>query len=316
MNMRRFKFGMAAAALPAALLFVTPLSAQNKDDQAHGQAVITVMPVKNTEAPASVSQQDLQVKVNGKDATVTNWQPLRGANDRLEVVLMLDAGARTSLATQFGDIRNFVNGLPANAKVTLGYMQFGTTRLTGPLTTDHAAALKGLRITTGMPGENASAYVCLSDLAKRWPSDDRGARRVAVMITDGVDYYDRGLDMQDPYMEAAITDSVRSGLTVYSIYWQNGGRFDRTRFANFSGQNLLTQVTEATGGESYWQGMGNPVSFQPYFKDLDRRLQNQYEVAFTAPVSKAGVESMKVKVNAASGKVDAPQQVYVGRGAI
>jgi hypothetical protein len=62
--------------------------------------------------------------------------------------------------------------------------------------------------------------------------------------------------------------------------------------------------------------MGNPVSFKPYFKDLDRRLQNQYEVAFTAPVNKAGVESMKVKVNAVSGKVDAPQQVYVGHGAM
>jgi hypothetical protein len=310
---------MAVAALPAALLFATSLSAQNgpnRDDQAHGQAVITVMPAKNAEAAPSVSQQDLQVKVNGKEATVTNWQALRGANDRLEVVVMLDAGARTSLATQFGDIKEFVNGLPANAKVAIGYMQFGTTRLAGPLTTDHAAALKGLRISTGMPGENASAYVCLSDLAKRWPSDDRGARRVAVMISDGVDYYDRGFDMQDPYMEASITDSVRSGLTVYSIYWQNAGRFDRTRFANTVGQNLLTEVTQATGGESYWQGMGNPVSFKPYFKDLDRRLQNQYEVAFTAPVNKAGVESMKVKVNAVSGKVDAPQQVYVGHGAM
>jgi hypothetical protein len=307
---------MAAAAFPAALLLATSLSAQNRDDQAHGQAVITVMPAKNTEAPASVSQQDLQVKVNGKAATVTNWQPLRGANDRLEVVLMLDGGARTSLGTQFGDIRNFVNGLPANAKVTLGYMQFGATRLTGPLTTDHAAALKGLRISSGMPGENASAYVCLSDLAKRWPSDDRGARRVVVMISDGVDYYDAHLDLQDPYMEAAIRDSVRAQLTVYSIYWQNAGRFDRTRFANNIGQNLLTQVTQATGGESYWQGIGNPVSFQPYFKDLDRRLQNQYEVAFNAPISKAGVENMKVKVNANGAKVDAPQQVYVGHGAM
>jgi len=73
-------------------------------------------------------------------------------------------------------------------------------------------------------------------------------------------------------------------------------------------------VTQATGGNSYWQGYGNPVSFQPYFKDLERRLANQYEVAFTAPLKgKPEVASMKLKVNGISGKVDAPQQVYLAK---
>jgi hypothetical protein len=311
MNLHRFTTRTAAVAgVAAAALLAVPVFGQS-DNQTQGQAVVTVLPAKNAPA-ADVSQQNLQVKVNGKDATITNWQPLRGENDRLEVVVMLDAGARTSLSTQFGDIKNFINTLPADAKATLGYMQYGTVKLVSPLTTDRNAVLKGLRIPAGFPGQNASAYMCLSDLAKQWPSQDRGARRIVVMISDGVDYYNPGFDLQDPYMQAAIKDSVRSGLVVYSIYWQNMGRFDRTRFANNIGQNLLMQVTQATGGESYWQGMGNPVSFQPYFKDIEHRLNNQYEVAFTAPVAKPGVGSMKVKVSGA--KVDAPQQVYVGRG--
>jgi hypothetical protein len=297
--------GVAVAALLAA-----PVFAQS-ENQTQGQAVITVLPDKNAPA-ANVSQENLRVKVNGKEATVTNWQPLRGESDRLEVVLMLDGGARSSLATQYGDIKNFINGLPADAKASLGYMEYGTVKLTSPLTTDRHAMLKGLRVPSGIPGQNASAYICLSDLAKHWPSQDRSARRIVVMISDGVDYYNPHYDPQDPYMQTAVEDSVRAGLVIYSIYWQNTGRFDRTWYANNAGQNLLMQVTQATGGESYWQGMGNPVSFQPYFKDIERRLDNQYEVAFTAPVSKPGVGSMKVKVNGA--KVDAPQQVYVGRG--
>ena len=309
--MNLLRFTKLTAGIAGLALLAAPVFGQS-ENQTQGQAVVTVMPDKNAAAP-NFSPQDLQVKVNGKEATITNFQPLRGNNDQLEVVLMLDGGARASLSTQFGDIKNFVNSLPSNAKVTLAYMEFGTARLVSPLTTDRNAALKGLRITSGIPGENASAYVCLSDLAKHWPSQDRSARRIVVMITDGVDYYDAHYDPQDPYMEAAVSDSVRAGLVVYSIYWQNAGRFDRTWYANNAGQNLLSQVTEATGGESYWQGMGNPVSFAPYFKDLDRRLQNQYEIAFTAPVSKPGVGSMKVKVNNGA-KVDAPQQVYVGRG--
>jgi hypothetical protein len=304
---RRISTGIAAAALLA-----VPAFAQT-EGQTQGQAVVTVLPDKHAQAP-SVSSQDLQVRINGKDATITNVQPLRGNSDKLEVVLMLDGGARASLSTQFGDIKNFINGLPPDAKATLAYMQYGTARLVSPLTTDRNAVLKGLRMPAGMPGENASAYICLSDLAKHWPSQDRSARRIVVMITDGVDYYNPQYDPQDPYMEAAVSDSVRSGLVVYSIYWQNVGRFDRTQYANAAGQNLLLQVAEATGGNSYWQGMGNPVSFAPYFKDLDRRLQNQYEVAFTAPISKAGIGSMKLKVNNGGAKVDAPQQVYVGRG--
>jgi hypothetical protein len=311
MRLLNLKTGLAVLAASAALLTAAPLSAQN-ENQGHGQAVITVMPAKNSETPANVSRQDLQVKVDGKDATISNLMPFRGQNDGLEIVLMLDGGARTSLANQFSDIKKFIEGLPPNAKVTLATMEYGTARLVAPLSSDHQAVEKGLQIPSGVPGENASAYVCLSDLAKHWPSQDHAARRIVVMITDGVDYYDPHYDPEDPYMQAAITDSVRAGLVVYSIYWQNIGRFDRSFYANYAGQNLLQQVTEATGGNSYWQGIGNPVSFQPYFKDLDRRLQNQYELAFTAPVNKPGVVNMKVKGSGISGKVDAPQQVYVG----
>lgn len=304
--------GAVAATVAGAALIMAPMGFAQNEGQAQGHAVITVMPDKNAQGSANLSQQNLQVKVNGKDATITNVTPLQGQTNHLEVVVMLDAGARSSMANQFGDIRNFVNGLPQGAKVTLAYMEYGTARLVSPLTTDRQAVLKGLSIPAGIPGENASAYVCLSDLAKHWPSNDPSARRIVVMVSDGVDYYDPQFDPQDPYMEAAITDSVRANLVVYPIYWMNRGRFDASFYANYSGQNLLQQVAQATGGYSYWQGMGNPVSFQPYFKDIDKRLQNQFEIGVAAPVNKPGVDSLKVKLNNTTGKLDAPQQIYLG----
>jgi hypothetical protein len=304
-----FALSLAAGVLMAA----APGYAADESVDGHGQAVITVLPAHDKEAtPASLSQQDLSIKVNGEDSTITNLMPLRGENDRLELVVLIDGAARTSLATQIPDIAKFVNTMPANAKVAVAYMQNGAAALTSPLTTDHAQAARGLHIPGGIPGSSASPYFCLSSLAQHWPSNDRAARRVVVMITDGVDYYNPRYDPEDPYMQAAITDSVRNGLVVYSIYWQNQGRFDRSDYAANAGQNLLLSVTQATGGNSYWQGYGNPVSFQPYFKDLDRRLENQYEVSFTAPVKgKSQVESMKLKASGLSGKIDAPQQVYV-----
>jgi hypothetical protein len=309
--MKNAVFALSLAA--GVLMVAAPAFAADESGEGHGQAVITVLPAHDKEAtPANLSQQDLSIKINGKDSTITNWTPLRGENDRLELVVLIDGSARTSLATQIPDIAKFVNTLPANAKAAVAYMQNGTAALTGPLTTDHAQAAKGLHIPGGIPGVSASPYFCLSSLAQHWPSNDRAARRVVVMITDGVDYYNPRYDPEDPYMQAAITDSVRNGLVVYSIYWQNQGRFDRSGYAANAGQNLLLSVTQATGGNSYWQGYGNPVSFQPYFKDLDRRLENQYEVSFTAPVKgKTQVETMKLKTSGIVGKVDAPQQVYI-----
>ena len=308
------RIALLAGLAAGALMVAAPAFPQN-ENEGRGQAVVTVLPANNKAPAATVSQQDLAIKINGKDSTITNFQPLRGQNDRLELVVLIDSGARSSIGTHLSDISDFVKTQPEGSKVSVAWMANGTAQLATPLTTDHQAALKGIHLPVGSPGVSASPYFCLSNLAQHWPSQDRGARRVVVMITDGIDYYNPRYDPNDPYMQSAISDSVKSGLVVYSMYWQNRGRFDGSQYGTDAGQNLLSQVTQATGGYSYWQGYGNPVSFAPYFKDLDRRLENQYEVAFTAPLKgKSGdVQSIKVKMNNPTGKVDAPQQVYVTR---
>jgi hypothetical protein len=193
-------------------------------------------------------------------------------------------------------------------------MQNGVAALTGPFTTDHAAVLNGLHIPAGSSGTNGSPYFCLSDLAKRWPSQDLESRREVLAITDGVDEYNRRYDPDDPYLQTAIMDSVRAHIVVYSIYWRNQGRADNTEYENNAGQNLMQQVTQATGGKSFWEGTGNPVSFQPYLEELTRRFQNQYELSFvTALKGKPEVDTLKLKFKAPGAEVDAPQQVFVAR---
>ena len=113
----------------ALLMIAAPGFAANENSEGHGQAVITVLPAHDKEAtPTNLSQQDLSIKINGKDSTITNWIPLRGENDRLELVVLIDGSARTSLATQIPDITKFVNTLPANAKVAVAYMENGIAR--------------------------------------------------------------------------------------------------------------------------------------------------------------------------------------------
>lgn len=298
---------MAAAVV---LLMAAPVSAQNLGQS---QAVVTVLPkVEGQPVPSSVAQQDLSVKVNGKNAKVTQWAPFQAPKDQIEMVLLIDGAARNSLGRQMDDIAHFIQSLPPNVKAAIAYMENGRAVFVAPLTTDHALILKNLHLPGGLPGIEASPYFCLSDLAKNWPGQDEEARREVLMVTDGVDNYQRGYDPEDPYVEAAINDATRAKLVVYAIYWKNQGRADQTEAADNTGQNLLQQITQATGGKSFWQGSGNPVSFQGYFDELMRRFRNQYELGFTSPHDgKAGVEEMKLKLHAPGTEIDAPERVFV-----
>ena len=301
-----------AALLAVALAAAAPLAFSQNENQGQGQAIVTILPKKSDVATTDVSQQSLQVTVNGKQSQISAWQPLHGAQSPVELVVLIDDGARASLGREFDEIRQFVSGLPPNVKVALAYMQNGRAVLSSPLSASHAAVARNLHLPVGAPGYNASPYFCLSDLAKNWPSTDRSARREVIMITDGVDYYQLHYDPEDPYVQAAVKDAVRANLVVYSIYWRNAGRIDRTGYENNAGQNLLLDVTNSTGGNSYWIGMGNPVTLQPYFEDFTRRLNNQYELGFSAPLrGKADVATLKVKVSAPDVKVTAPQKTWL-----
>jgi hypothetical protein len=306
------KRNLAAAALLAGVLAATPPARAQNENQGQGTAVITVLPKNDKAAAPNITTQDVHVKVDGKDATISTWNSLHGEQAPVELVLLIDGGARTSLGREWGDIQGFIKSLPPNVKIGLAYMQNGGARFSGPLTSDHARAQQELHLPTGVPGTSASPYFCLSTLAKEWPSQDPQARREVIMITDGVDYYHLQYDPDDPYVQAAINDSVRAHLVVYSIYWRSAGRVNRTWYENNAGQNLLLQVAQATGGNSYWQGLGNPESFSPYFDDFVRRLRNQYELGLSAPLhGKAHVESLKVKLNASDVKVTSPERVYL-----
>jgi hypothetical protein len=301
---------VAAGVVLSALACALPSVAQQAD-AVSAQTVVTVVP-KVGEAPA-LQRQNLKVWADGKESAVTQWQPLRGDRAGLEFVILIDGSARSSIGLQLNDLEKFIQSLPPTALVGVAYMQNGQAAFAQNPTSDHALAAKAIRLTGGTPGSNASPYFCLSDLAKRWPSEDSKNRREVLMVTDGVDRYSPRYDPDDPYMQASITDSQKAGLIVYSIFFRDTGRFDNSYYETNAGQNLLSQVTQATGGTLYGQGLINPVSFQPFLADLSKRLENQYELGFAArPKPKEELVELKVKTDVSHVSIDAPQQVPVG----
>jgi len=293
----------------AAMLSAGYAVAQTGAQTGEGQAVVTVLPRQHNELAPNISMQDLNIKVNGKESSVAGWAPFRAPDDRLELVILIQSPAR-NIGRQFDELGHFIQGLDPHTKAAIAYMDHGNATLAAPLSADHAQVAKELQLAVG---SSTSPYFCLSDLAKNWPSQERGVRHEVLMVTDGVDPYNPRNDLDDTYVLAAVNDAVRAGLVVYSIYWNGRGDTDPSAGgAANAGLSLLSTVTQATGGTSYGVGMSNPVSFQPYLDDLALRLENQYRLSFSARLDrKPAVENLSLKLSGFAAQVDAPGQVFV-----
>jgi VWFA-related protein len=302
------KVAMVVGVCCSLLGVLPPLSAQETNT---ASAIVTVIS-KSAEDGTTVPKQTMSVYENRKLQEVAGWVPLRGQRSGLQLVVLLDDSSRGNLGLQLNDIRNFVTGLPPNAQVAIGYMRNGTPNLVQNFTNDHAQAVKSLRLPTGSAGINGSPYFCLSALVKHWPGGDSNVRREVIMVTDGVDRYSGGrFDPEDPYVQAATSDAQKAGVIVYSIYYRGAGRFDQSRIVTDGGQNYLTQLSGSTGGKVYLEGFGNPVSFAPFLSDIQRKLQNQYELSFVS-TAKPGLQSIRVKTSQPNTSLEFPSRVPVG----
>lgn len=287
---------------------LTPSHAQ---EGATARAVVTVNS-KAAEDVTTVPQQTITVLQNRKLQDVTGWVPLRGARSGLQLVVLLDDSSRGNLGLQLNDLRSFVVGLPPTTQVAIGYMRNGTAAMVQNFTTDHEAAAKSFRLPAGTAGGNGSPYFCLSDLIKRWPGADRNVRREVIMVTDGVDRYSGArFDPENPYVQAATSDAQKAGVIVYSIYYRGAGRLDRSELVTDGGQNYLVQISGATGGQAYYEGFGNPVSFAPFLSDIQRKLQNQYELSFVS-TAKRELQPIQVKTSQPNTKLEWPARVLAG----
>ena len=134
------------------------------------------------------------------------------------------------------------------------------------------------------------------------------------MVTDGIDSLG-GSGPLNPYLDSAIENAQRAGIIVYSIYSPGVGHFGHSFWRMNWGQNYLAELAEKTGAESYFLGLGTPVSFMPYLTDLAEHLTHQYLIAFLAkPDKKAGFQSVKLTTEVPNAELVAAPQVYVPVG--
>jgi hypothetical protein len=273
--------------------------------------VVTVESHHGTNVPA-INREDIMVYEGHDRDQVTDWLPLQGDHAALELFLLIDDASNTSLNSQLEDLRRFVSSQPSTTAIGIGYMRNGTVQIVQNPTTDHLRAAKSLRLPIGDPGASPSPYFSVGDLIKRWP--ETSVRRAILMISDGIDRYYGG-GPSDPYVDTAIEQAQRAGITIYSIYSPGVGHDGHSLWRINWGQNYLSQFSDETGGESYYLGFGPAVSFVPYLDNLTHRLTHQYLLTFLAkPEKKGGMQRIKVRTELPNAELVTATRVYVPAG--
>jgi len=284
-------------ALAMALLFIPRPAAAQQTGTAPGvpvQMIVSVEPKDKNPMP-TITQHDVIVYQGHDVRPVRGWEQATGNRAGLALAILIDDSAGFSIGMQLNDIRAFIQEQARTTLVAVGYMRNGTVFLAQNFTLDHAAAAKSVRLAQGFGGAEGSPYLSLSGFIKRWPANQAVPRREVLMITSGIDAIYMGTYL-DPYVDASVQDAQCAGIVVYSIYMPSAGHFGHSYFLAYWGQNFLSELSEETGGESYYlMGPQAPVSFAPYLEQLNHQLPNQFLLSFLAePRKKAGREPVKV----------------------
>jgi hypothetical protein len=281
----------------------------DKNDGVPVSVLLTLEPQQRGTG-ATLTSDDLQVKENKANRAVTAVRSLTGS--KTQMLFLLDDSAGGSLDTQISTLKQFINGLPASFEVGVGYMHNGTAQMASTLTADHAKAAQSIRLPLGPGGADVSPYDSLAEVAKQWPQEDGVDRREVVMISSGIEGLGGGLPPENPYVNAGVEAAQKAGLVVYCIYNPLFGHEGHSFWRASWGQNFLSQLADATGGELYQEGFTAAVSYQPFLNDIMKRQSEQYLVSFMAGAeNKSQLQPIKISSTEKSMSLAAPEKVWV-----
>lgn len=284
--MRNLRHAFLSFLTFAAILIATPRArAQQAASPAGTVPVTTVVTVLGPKynAPPPLGKEDIIVHSGKARVDVTGWLPAQGEHAGLELAIVIDEAVSSDIGGQFKDLATFITDQQKSTKVGLFYANDGTIQAASQFNDDHPAVAKTLRLPFGRFGAYSSVYLSLLDLIKRWPAT--GARREILLIADGIDRF-RGDFPTSTDLESTVTRAETAGIMIHTLYSTGVGRVARNMFRSNLGQSNLSKITDATGGEAFFQGLQTPISFGPYLQQLDMVLRNQYWLTMAMPRSK------------------------------
>src|SRR5205807_2618783 len=105
---------------------------------------------KKGKAVPTLHPEDVMVYQGHDRDKVTEWTSLQGAPQQL--FFLVDDALDSSIGTQLQDVRKYITTLPPTTAVGIAYMRNSSAQVLQNPTTDHAQAVKAVRLTFGNVG--------------------------------------------------------------------------------------------------------------------------------------------------------------------
>ncbi len=250
--------------------------------------------------------EDLQVFEDGERQEIL---AVRGAGrSPLTLAVLIQDDLVSSVGIEIRGLAAFIRKLPPDSRVMIGYLSSGSLRVKQKFTTDLERAAKSLRIPLSSTAASPyNPFTLTRDAVKRFESQPVG-RRAVLVLSDGLDL-SRGFTNSSPAtsldLQRTITESQRLGVAVYTIYAPSVGGGDLTLTSN--GQGSLQRLSDETGGRAFFQGMGAPISLDPYLRELDALLSRQFALTYLSTHPDKGFHKVRVVADTNAGEIFYPK---------
>jgi hypothetical protein len=204
-------------------------------------------------------------------------------SEPLNLAVLVQDDLISQVGNELGVTRDFIRSLPTGSRVMVGYITTGSLQVRQSFTSDLDKAARSLRLPRASTSASAyNPYVEVIEALRLFDENGKGKNAV-LLISDGLDT-SRGLDVTSAVhtvdLERSITKANQRGVTVYAFYAPSVGLTSRSRLAASYGQSSLNRLAHDTGGRAFFQGTNGFVTFDSYFRELKRTLNEQYARAF------------------------------------
>lgn len=253
---------------------------------------------------------DITIKEDGEEQTILSIRSVSNTALSLAVLIQDDLSPNANL--QLESIREFIRELPKGSRVMVAYLRGGSIQVRQKFTDDLEKAAKSLRIVIGSSGVAGSPYVGVEEALGRFDALPTG-RRAVLLISDGLDVSSGGnsfASAQSLELDRAVLKAQRKSVAIYSFY--NSASLTQNASAQtvLGAQGALKRLSEETGGRAFFQGTLSPLSFDPFFTDLNLALSRQFALTYISTHMKKGYHKVQVMSTNPEVKIEHPKGYY------
>ena len=272
-------------------------------------SIFTKKELQKDQAEEFIQVDRLVVKEDHDEQTILSVRSV--TNSPLSLAILIQEDLTQEFNLQLRDLAKFINALPRGTRVMVGYIRGGTLRIRQRFTDNLEKAAAALQIVGGTQSANGP-YDGVAEAANLFESLPTG-RRAVLLVSDGLEG-SRGTGPADVLnsleLERAILRAQRKSVAVYSIYSPTTITENASSFVAGSGQSALAKLSDETGGRTFYQGTVAPVSFMPFFKDLDLLLERQFVLTYLSTHMNKGYHRIDVTSTNPEVKIEHPKGYY------